>query len=152
MIHLQHQTRFIDNASEYGYSYFDAGGLFRITKNLRYTFNYIFADKRRIDQSFSYRHQLEGYFTYRKRFGKFVFFDRLLNDMQFKDYYSDAQGKRLRDFYIRNKVTLRYKLPYGITPYIEKKLILNSMVLITREGSTAPVYFTGYFTTSLIFG
>lgn len=118
MIHVQHQSRFINNATQYGYSYFDAGGLFRIGRNLRFTFNYIFADKKRTDISFSYRHQFEGYFTYRKKIGKFTFFDRFLSDMQFKDFGSDAQGKRLRDFYLRNKVTVRYKLPYKITPYI----------------------------------
>ena len=46
MIHVQHQSRFINNATQYGYSYFDAGGLFRISRNLRFTFNYIFADKK----------------------------------------------------------------------------------------------------------
>ena len=76
MIHVQHQSRFINNATQYGYSYFDAGGLFRIGRNLRFTFNYIFADKKRTDISFSYRHQFEGYFTYRKKIGKFTFFDR----------------------------------------------------------------------------
>ena len=118
MIHIQHQSRFVNNATQYGYSYFDAGGLYRISKNLRFTFNYIFADKKRTDPSFSYRHQFEGYFTYRKKVGNFVFFDRLLSDMQFKDYNDDPQGNHLRDFYIRNKVTMRYKLPHKITPYI----------------------------------
>lgn len=118
MIHLQTQSRFINNASQYGYSYFDVGALGKINKNLRFTFNYIFADKKRSDPSFSYRHQFEGYFTYRKKVGKFVFFDRLLSDMQFKDVNADAQGNRLRDFYLRNKVTVRYKLPYKLTPYI----------------------------------
>jgi hypothetical protein len=143
MIHLQHQTRFINNATEYGYSYFDAGGLFRISKNLRYTFNYIFADKKRTDPSFSYRHQFEGYFTYRKKIGKFVFFDRLLNDMQFKDYYSDAQGPRLRDFYIRNKVTVRYKLPYKLTPYIAEE---------TYFKFDGPYYERGFNRTRIFYG
>jgi hypothetical protein len=118
MIHLQTQSRFINNASQYGYSYFDVGALGKISKNLRFTFNYIFADKKRNDPSFSYRHQFEGYFTYRKKVGKFVFFDRLLSDMQFKDFNADAQGNRLRDFYLRNKFTVRYKLPHKLTPYI----------------------------------
>ena len=118
MLHLQTQSRFVNNASNYGYSYFDVGALCKITKNLRFTFNYIFADKKRLDPSFSYRHQFEGYFTYRKKIGKFVFFDRLLTDMQFKDYNADAQGNRLRDFYVRNKFTVRYKLPHKLTPYI----------------------------------
>jgi hypothetical protein len=118
MIHVQHQSRFINNATQYGYSYFDAGALYRIGKNLRFTFNYIFADKKRTDVSYSYRHQFEGYFTYRKKIGKFTFFDRFLSDMQFKDFGSDAQGSRLRDFYLRNKVTARYKLPHKLTPYV----------------------------------
>jgi hypothetical protein len=118
MIHVQHQSRFINNATQYGYSYFDAGALYRIGKNLRFTFNYIFADKKRTDISYSYRHQFEGYFTYRKKIGTVTFFDRLLSDMQFKDFNADAQGNRLRDFYLRNKVTARYKLPYKLTPYI----------------------------------
>lgn len=121
MIHLQHQSRFSNNATEYAYSYFDAGALVRISKNLRCTFNYIFANKKRTDPSFSYRHQFEGYFTYRKKIGKFVFFDRLLSDMQFKDFNTDAQGNRLRDFYLRNKITMRYKLPYKFTPYIAQE-------------------------------
>lgn len=121
MVHVQQQTRFIENASTYGYSYFDLGGLYRITRNLRFTFNYIYVDKKRFDPSFSYRHQFEGYFTYRKKIGKFVFFDRLLSDMQFKDYNADPQGNRLRDFYVRNKFTIRYKLPYKFTPYIAEE-------------------------------
>ncbi|MGZ3898918.1 MAG: DUF2490 domain-containing protein [Bacteroidia bacterium] len=121
MIHLQQQTRFINNATQYAYSYFDAGGLYRITRNLRFTFNYIYVDKKRMDPSYSYRHQFEGYFTYRKKIGKFVFFDRLLSDMQFKDYNADPQGNHLRDFYVRNKFTIRYKLPNGFTPYVAQE-------------------------------
>ena len=143
MVHLQHQTRFINNATEYGYSYFDLGGLVRITKNLRYTANYIFADKKRTDPSFSYRHQFEGYFTYRKKFGKWVFFDRLLNDMQFKDFNSDAQGSQLRDFYARNKVTLRYKLPNKLIPYVAEE---------TYFKFDGPYYERGFNRTRLFFG
>ncbi|MCW3077265.1 MAG: hypothetical protein JWO32_1874 [Bacteroidetes bacterium] len=121
MVHVQQQTRFIENASTYAYSYFDLGGLYRFSRNLRFTFNYIYVDKKRVDISYSYRHQFEGYFTYRKKIGKFVFFDRLLGDMQFKDYNADAQGNRLRDFYVRNKFTVRYKLPFKFTPYLAEE-------------------------------
>ena len=38
MLHLQHQSRFAENATQYNYSYFDVGGLYRIGKNLRFTF------------------------------------------------------------------------------------------------------------------
>ena len=41
MLHLQTQSRFVNNASSYGYSYFDVGALCKITKNLRFTFNTI---------------------------------------------------------------------------------------------------------------
>jgi hypothetical protein len=122
MIHLQHQTRFINNATQYGYSYFDAGALYRLGRNLRFTFNYIFVDKKRIDPSFSYRHQFEGYFTCRKKVGHFVFFHRLLGDVQFKDYNANAEGNILRDYYVRNKFTVRYKLPHKITPYVAGEL------------------------------
>ena len=121
MIHVQHQSRFINNATQYAYSYFDAGGLYRFGKNLRFTLNYIYVNKKRTDVSYSYRHQFEGYFTYRKKVGKFTFFDRFLGDMQFKDFNTDAQGNRLRDFYVRNKITMRYKLPYKFTPYIAQE-------------------------------
>lgn len=121
MLHLQHQTRFVENASIYGYSYFDVGALYRIGRNLRFTFNYIWVDKIRMNNSFSYRNQFEGYFTYRKKVGKFVFFDRLLSDMQFKDFGSDAQGKQLRDFYLRNKISVRYKHFKKLVPYIAEE-------------------------------
>lgn len=121
MIHLQHQTRFTENATQYSYSYFDVGFLYRLGRNLRFNFNYIYVNKKRIDASYSYRSQFEGYFTFRKKIGNFVFFDRFLGDMQFKDYNADAQGSRLRDYFIRNKVQLRYKLPHGITPYIAEE-------------------------------
>ncbi len=121
MVHLQHQTRFIENASTYAYSYFDIGGLYRIGRNLRFTGNYIYVNKKRLDPSYSYRHQFEGYFTYRKKMGEFVLFDRLLGDMQFKDFNADPQGNRLRDFYLRNKVTLRYKHFKKLVPYIAEE-------------------------------
>ena len=121
MLHLQNQTRFNENASMYSYSYLDFGGLYRIGRNLRFTANYIYVDRRRLDPSYSYRHQFEGYFTYRKKLGEFVFFDRLLSDMQFKDFNADPQGNRLRDFYLRNKVTLRYKHFKKLIPYIAEE-------------------------------
>ncbi len=121
MAHLQHQTRFIENASTYAYSYFDIGALYRIGRNLRFTGNYIYVNKKRTDPSYSYRNQFEGYFTYRKKLGEFVFFDRFLGDMQFKDYNADQQGNHLRDFYLRNKVTLRYKHFKKLVPYIAEE-------------------------------
>ncbi len=92
MAHVQHQTRFVENASTYAYSYFDAGALHRFWRNLRFTANYIYVNKKRTDVSYSYRHQFEGYFIYRKKMGKFVLFNRLLCDTQFKDFNADAQG------------------------------------------------------------
>ena len=121
MVHVQHQTRFDHNATQYGYSYFDGGALYRFGKNLRFNVNYIFVNKRRADPSYSYRHQLEWYFTYRKKVGNFVFFDRFLGDMQIKDYNSDQVGQRVRDYYLRNKITARYKLPHKFTPYIAEE-------------------------------
>ncbi len=121
MIHLQHQSRITENASAYSYYYFDGGFLYRIGRNLRFNFNYIFVDKGRMDHAASYRDQFEGYFTYRKKVGKFVFFDRFLGDMQFKDYNADPQGNHLRDFYVRNKFTIRYKLPHKFTPYVAQE-------------------------------
>ncbi len=143
MAHVQHQTRFTENATEYSYSYIDAGALYRISRNLRFTFNYIFVDKKRTDDSYSYRNQFEGYFTYRKKFGKFVIFDRLLGDMQLKDFNSDQQGQRLRDFYLRNKIQVRYKLFKRIVPYVAEETYYKFDGLYYEKGFNRTRFFFG---------
>ena len=121
MLHLQHQSRFIHNSTQFSYAYVKGGALYRITKDLRVNLNYVFISKKRDDPSFSYRHQMEGYLNYRKKMGDFVLFDRLMTSMQVKDFNSNPQGKRVRDYYLRNKITLRYKHFRHVVPYVSEE-------------------------------
>jgi len=121
LLHYQHQSRFIDNATRYNYSYNYIGGVYKISRNMRFTANYIFVNKKNTELTYSFRHQFKGYFTYRKKLGEFMIFNRLMGDVQFKDFYGNPQGKHLRDINIRNKITLRYKHFEKFVPYIAEE-------------------------------
>lgn len=109
LTNFQLQTRFNENSTQFSYYYIDGGLMYRITKNLRFNVDYIFVQKKRLDESFSTRHQYNIYLNYRRKKGKFTFFDRLLTEGQFTDYNTRRNGKQLGDIYLRNKASLRYK-------------------------------------------
>ncbi len=116
--HFTWQSRFTDNAGTFSYYYLDGGITFHLDKNLRFSADYILVEKKRTDETFSTRHQYNLFLTYRKKAGRFIFFDRVLNEGQFQDYYSSLEGKYLKDFYLRNKFTCRYKLEKKILPFL----------------------------------
>lgn len=121
LVQVQEQARFTDNATRFSYYYIDFGGVYKLTKNLRLDVDYIYIQKFHRSGIPSNRHQYNIYLNYRKKFGRFTFFNRLLTEGQFKNYNTSRDGHYLRDFYLRDKVTLRYKINRFI-PYVADEL------------------------------
>ncbi|MGB3946409.1 MAG: DUF2490 domain-containing protein [Bacteroidia bacterium] len=121
VLETQYQTRFINNATSYSLSRFYFGGGYKITKNLKFSAAYLYGIRKKTESTLSHRHQFRAALTYKKKLGNFLLLNRFMGVMQIKDYYSSPEGKQLRDFYIRNKITLRYKGVKKIMPFIAEE-------------------------------
>lgn len=118
----QIQTRFNENSSRFSYYYSDAGIMYRVTKNLRLNADYIFIQKKRINETFSTRHQYNVFLNYRFKTGKFTLFDRVLTEGQFTDPRTSKNGFHLGDIYLRNKTSIRYKVIKGLSVYLSGEI------------------------------
>ncbi|HVN59151.1 MAG TPA: DUF2490 domain-containing protein [Bacteroidales bacterium] len=118
------ETRFTDNCSDYTYHFIDFGNYIRIFDKLKLSFDILYVDKKvnKADEIHSIRWQYNLSATYRNRFGRFLFYDRVLNEAQYVDYKPAKNGEVMQDRYLRDKATLRYKLTKRFYPYIEDEI------------------------------
>lgn len=85
---------------------------------MKLVFDYILVEYRQPEGYFSTRHQYNISWYCRYKIDRITLVNRILQEAQYKDYFSSDKGKHLQDFYIRDKVTLRYKHNKQITSYI----------------------------------
>ena len=123
-ISLGGETRLTDNCSAMNYYFVDFGNYIRIFENLKLSFDLLYVDKKvnKPDRIHSIRYQYNLYVTYRNKFGRFLFYDRVLNEAQYVDYKPAKNGEVMQDRYLRNKVTLRYKINSRFYPYFEDEI------------------------------
>ena len=122
---FQEQVRFSENSTRFGYYYFDLGGMYKIRKNIRINLDYVLVQKRRLEGTFSTRHQYNLYLNFRKKTRRFTFFDRILTEGQVVDLNVSPEGRRLQDLYLRNKLSARYALTKRISPFISDEIYLR---------------------------
>lgn len=115
------QNRINNNISQYGQGSIDAGLTYKISKSIRISGNYMFRENRRLDGSYSTRHQLYTAFTYRKKINSFTIIYRNRLQARFKDIYSSSEGKT-PVLYDRNKITLRYEINKRFDIYVSEEL------------------------------
>jgi hypothetical protein len=121
-ISLGFESRLTKNASDFSYYFIDLGNYLRIFENLKASFDILYVNKEVHSTEHSERWQYNISTTYRNQAGRFRFYDRLLNEAQYVDYSKTARGKVLQDFYLRDKIIVRYKISGTFYPYVEDEI------------------------------
>lgn len=107
--HFLLQNRLDNNVTEYSQAYGDLGVSYYINKNIRILADYVYGYKRRIDGSYSRKHQAYAGMVLKKHFGNVVLTYRNLVQEQMTDVYTSEKGM-LPVIYDRNKLTVKYEI------------------------------------------
>lgn len=121
---LTEELRFNENVTELGSFYTEAGFeyKYKFLKGLKTGLFYRFANKRRLDDSYSKIHRAYGDIAYRYEFTKKLDGSiRLRLQSQFKDFSSSETGK-IPITYLRGKLGFRYAINKRFRPYLEGEL------------------------------
>ena len=118
---LSQEIRFNENITEAGTIFTDAGIAYKLNKHFQVSLNYRYILKRRTDD----------YYSFRQGFYVDVKYDRKLNPFEliwrvrFTDRYSDigrAADGGVPEYYLRNKLSLKWDYSKAITPYASVEL------------------------------
>jgi hypothetical protein len=147
--HINQQTRFGNNASQFQLAYADMGVGYRITKFMLVNLDYVFirrreyVDKHEDQQIIGTRHQFYTSVVMKKNIHRYRVTYRGMLQGQFKDAYSSQRGV-FPQYYFRNKLSLRYTLNKYFTPYIASELYYNFNTK-GHNGFNRERYFVGVF-------
>lgn len=122
-LHLNQKNRFADNIGRLDVSYADFGITYNFNRHVRVMFDYVFAEKRRLDYSFSNNHQFYGALILRQKLKKFTFSYRNMVTANMQDIYSSYDG-RVPVFTDRNKLTVKYELNKRYSFYTAEELYM----------------------------
>lgn len=115
------EGRITDNFRSASFNYFDFGLSRKFNKHIHGTIAYVWAEKRRPDESWSPRHQVYAYLSFKKKIKDLTLVDRQMVLWQVKDYNTSLSGK-IPDYYLRNKVTVRYDRYFKLAPYLAAEI------------------------------
>jgi len=115
------ETRLTNNASDLNYYYLDFSNIFRLSKKFRFALDFLYVNKD-LGDYISHRYQYNAAITYRDKISRFVFYDRLLNEGQYVDPGKYGNDTKMSDQYLRDKLTVRYKVKKWVYPYLEDEI------------------------------
>jgi hypothetical protein len=115
------ESRLTNNASDLSYYYFDFSNIFQLSKKVRFALDFLYVNKDLVDY-ISHRYQYNAAITYKEKLHKFVIYDRLLNEGQYVDPGKYGNETKMTDQYLRDKLTVRYKVKKWIYPYLEDEI------------------------------
>lgn len=126
-VRINQEGRFTDNDSRFSFVYLDMGVNYKINKHFHATLAYVWVEKRAWDDTWSTRHQAYADITVRQKLKGFLVTDRQMFLWQVKDYFSSATG-RIPDYYLRNKITIKYEKNFRWQPYVASELYYRLQV------------------------
>jgi hypothetical protein len=147
--HINQQTRFGNNASQFQLAYADFGFGYRITKFMLVNLDYVymrrreFVDNHEQQQIIGSRHQVYTSVVIKKDMRRSRITYRGMLQGQYRDVYSSNRGV-FPQYYFRNKLTLRYNLNKYFTPYIASELYYHFNTK-GNNGLNRSRYFVGFF-------
>lgn len=115
------EARLTENMTSPTFNYFDMGVSYKFSKHIHFTLAYVWAEKKVYNDFWMPRHQAYGSVTLRKKWNNFVFNDRQMFQWEVKDYLRAEDGG-IPDYYLRNKITVRYDKSFTWAPYIASEL------------------------------
>lgn len=118
---LLNQEIFNQNLSELGTSLLDVGINYRLNRNFSFGLDYRFISHRNLNNSYEKRHLLLADISYSKGFQNFSFSARVRFSNQYYDQLT-AENYRPAAAYNRDKLTLRYRISYYLTPYVSGEI------------------------------
>jgi hypothetical protein len=110
------ELRFNENVTELGTCYGEASLGYELHKRVDVSVGYRFIGKRRLDDSYSFRHRLIFNLSYRKKFNKFSAAIRVRYQSQFTDV-SKSENWQVPEEYLRTKLTLKYDTDKKWNPF-----------------------------------
>ena len=116
-LELNQEFRLNENISELGTAFTEAGFQYKILNDIRIGASYRFIQRRRLDNSYSFRHQHAYFLTLRQEIGKFDFIVREKYQSRYSDINSSDDGKIPEDV-LRTRLTIRYDLVKRYAPFI----------------------------------
>lgn len=120
-LNISQEFRFNENITELGTAYTDAGLSYKLNKHFQISANYRFTQKRTSENYYSFRHRIYIDLKFEKKIKPFQVQFR----SRFQDQYSDigrASDGGVPEFYLRNKLGLKWDLNKPYTPYISIEL------------------------------
>jgi len=122
-IQLNQHNRINENLSKYGRGNIDFGMAYIFNKNIKIMFDYVYVEKRKLDDNYATRSQFFIALVLKKEFGKWTIIYRNMFQARLKEYYEvEKNGEPYPEFYERNRLTLRYKINKIFTPYIAQEI------------------------------
>jgi hypothetical protein len=122
---LNQEFRFNENISELGSYFTEVGVMYKfLDRKLRTSFNYRFANKRRLDDSYSKRHRYNIDIAYREKAGPLALTFRTRFQSQYRNVLSSDDG-RIPTNYWRNRIGLKMDLDKKYRPYFGAELFTD---------------------------
>lgn len=121
IVRLNQEGRLTENFTSPSFNYFDIGCMYKAGKHVHLTLAYVWEEKHLYTGIWSMRHQAYTALTLRKSVGDFSFNYRVMTLLQVKDVNTSADG-RFPDYYLRNKITVKYDRSFRYCPYIASEL------------------------------
>lgn len=118
---ISQELRFNENITELGAAFTDAGLSYKLNKHFQFAANYRFTQRRRLDDYYSFRQRYYVDIKYSYKLKPFEISIR----SRFQDQYSDigrASDGGVPEYYLRNKLSLKWDINKPYTPYISFEL------------------------------
>jgi hypothetical protein len=122
-IHLNQQDRWNENITQFNFAYADVGVTYKITKNIKILADYVFTQKKRLDDSYGSIHQYYVAMTLKKDIRRWRFMYRNMFQFQFNNPYTSYYA--LTPFYYdRNKFIVKHEFNKYFTFYAAEELYI----------------------------
>lgn len=118
---ISQEFRFNENITELGTAFTEAGLSYKLNKHIQFAVNYRYIQRRRLENYYSFRHRVYADIKYSHKLKPFEITFR----SRFQDQYSDigqASDGGVPEFYLRNKLNLKWDFNKPYTPYISIEL------------------------------
>ncbi len=114
---IDEELRLKENYQRINLFYTNVGIDYKINKFLKISPSYRFIQKKRLEDSYSYRHRFMLDVSIKKKIQKIIVSERIRYQAEVQDFYSSKKGK-LAEQFLRFKTDLKYTAFEKVTPYI----------------------------------
>jgi len=121
LLHLNQETRFTNNISQFQLGYADMGITYKFTKHVKILIDYVFTQARRNQPYLGTFHQFYTALQFKQDIGRWRFMYRNMFQVQYNNPFTSQIGY-IPYLYDRNKFTIKYEYNKRFTYYIAEEL------------------------------